>query len=502
MVDTLSRKASRSGSTISDRKKIAFGAAIGLIIGFTLSSNLIILSGQSTLPPQYDCDEKSSQDKESVNKAPVSVSTEMKAPEPVQIKRETPRYHELSPFKKPHRTPPMTTAFIDSSIVLKAPWFQPRKICVEKCCAETVAISLDQDDTRIKNTIDGLDLADVLERGHELPDHLIFHANTVSPDIIPCFQPGTIVHADNYGNTMRRWFEKHRLLVTVPYVLISSETDGHSPIGFFKEKLSNDESTQDKLLIKWYGMNPDTDNVDQLNKFVSFPLGLSKYHEQMPYLTHYLRQTNFSNPFAGAVNKDRWIKSVELQTALETTNILFVKFGINPNSQHRKIPFAALCSHLLNKTNLVEPMTRVSCTLDPFSMSETYAAASKYLFGLSPPGNGMDCYRTYELWMLGVIPIIERNRDYPEMFRGLPYIQVDRWDYTQAELIKMMQDYIASDEFQNNDFSGWERLFLRYWRRMILADTGRDKDIIKDENGREYYQAWKYSLYVPPLVAN
>jgi hypothetical protein len=135
-------------------------------------------------------------------------------------------------------------------------------------------------------------------------------------------------------------------------------------------------------------------------------------------------------------------------------------------------------------------------------MPETYAAGSRYLFGLSPPGNGMDCYRTYELWMLGVIPIIERNRDYTEMFRDLPFIEVDRWDYSQAEWIKMMQDYIASDEFRNNDFSGWERLFLRYWRRKILADTGRDKDIVKDENGREYYQAWKYSLYEPPIVAN
>jgi hypothetical protein len=301
---------------------------------------------------------------------------------------------------------------------------------------------------------------------------------------------------------MRRWFENHRLSVTVPYILISSETDEYSPIGFFKEKLSNDDSKQDKLLIKWYGMNPDTDNVDQLDKFVSFPMGLSKKHEQMPYLTHYLRQTNFSNPFAGTANKDRWTQSVELQTAKEITNILFVKFGINPLSQHRKIPFAALCNHLINKTNVVEPMTPVSCSLDPFSMPETYAAGSKYLFGLSPPGAGIDCYRTYELWMLGVIPIIERNRDYAEMFRDLPFIQVDRWDYSQAEWIKLMQDYIASDEFRNNDFSGWERLFLRYWRRKILADTGRDKDIVKDENGREYYQAWKYSLYEPPIVAN
>ena len=36
-------------------------------------------------------------------------------------------------------------------------------------------------------------------------------------------------------------------------------------------------------------------------------------------------------------------------------------------------------------------------------MHETYAAASGYLFGLSPPGNGVDCFRNYEFWALGVI---------------------------------------------------------------------------------------------------
>jgi hypothetical protein len=56
-----------------------------------------------------------------------------------------------------------------------------------------------------------------------------------------------------------------------------------------------------------------------------------------------------------------------------------------------------------------------------------------------------------------------------------------------------MKEYIQSPAFQNATFDGWERLFLKYWRRKLLQDSGREKDIIRDEQGREYYQAWKYT---------
>lgn len=512
----------------SQRWNFFISTATGLALGYFMSMNLSFLTNTNYIGfPQlmrieklYDLSNNvtpSVQENQSLdrsielNREPstilpqINVTLCVMSPTiiPVQATHQsTPRFHELPAYQKPHQSPPMTTAYLESTVIQRAPWFTPKKICTGTCCAETVAISLYQDDTRIKNTIDGLDLADLLERGHQLPGHLHFHARTVSPEILPCLQPGTIIHADNYGNTMRRWFEHHRLQVTVPYLLITSETDGHTPISFFKERLSNDPEKQDKLLIKWYGINPDSTNVDQKNKFIPFPLGLSKYHEQMPYLTHYLNQTNFANPFAGKENKKRWIQSVDLKDAVETTNILFVKFGINKNSQHRKVPFAMACNHLIQHNNTVEPLTNVSCTHDHFSMTDTYAAASHYLFGLSPPGNGMDCYRTYELWMLGVIPIVQRQADYEEMFQDLPLIQLDGWNYSQDKLIRIMQDYVASDVFQNNDFSGWERLFLRYWRQKVLKDSGRDKDIVVDEQGREYYQAWHYSLHQEPIVKN
>lgn len=124
-------------------------------------------------------------------------------------------------------------------------------------------------------------------------------------------------------------------------------------------------------------------------------------------------------------------------------------------------------------------------------MHESYATASRYLFGLSPPGVGVDCYRTWELYLLGIIPVVLERPENADLHRGLPVIQLKNWNYTQDELVETMREYVSSEEFRTADFdTGWKRLFLRYWRRRVLADTGRS--ILTDELGREYYQAWKY----------
>ena len=52
---------------------------------------------------------------------------------------------------------------------------------------------------------------------------------------------------------------------------------------------------------------------------------------------------------------------------------------------------------------------------------------SKHKFCISPPGNGVDCHRTWECLYLGVIPIVEKS---PHMsyFDDLPILFVDNYD--------------------------------------------------------------------------
>jgi hypothetical protein len=51
----------------------------------------------------------------------------------------------------------------------------------------------------------------------------------------------------------------------------------------------------------------------------------------------------------------------------------------------------------------------------------------RYAFVASPPGNGVDCHRTWEALYLGVVPVVKRSALY-EAFPGLPVLALDDWN--------------------------------------------------------------------------
>ena len=398
-----------------------------------------------------------------------------------------PQYHTLKEQiaaeadKVRHGT---STAYNQATVVKhKTSWFTPQHICREKCCATTVAISLDQDDHKIINTLDGFDLADINLQHYEMPDHLQFHATSLNEAMLPCLQNGTIIHLENHRKILRYFFGKIRPQITTPYVLMTTGSDADSPLLSFAKRLATDD-----LMIKWYGSNPRVwpSHDDPHDKLVPFPLGLSgKNKPQEKYLSRYLNMTNYTNPF---LDTSRW-KSRQNDLSVDD---VFVKFGLNPNSKkHRQPVLDALCG---NRTS----PDGISCSTNYSNPGSVYAAASKYLFGASPPGAGYDCYRTYELLLLGVIPIIEhRHQTSKDLFQGLPVVQMKKDVQFQPHgeaFVKAAKAYVDSDEFRDGALDGWERLFLRYWRRRMLRDAGREGDIVSDERGREYYQAWQYTL--------
>jgi hypothetical protein len=105
--------------------------------------------------------------------------------------------HLILPKVRPD-DPIMTTAYTDATVIQKAPWFSRDTICKDTCCAQPVAVSMTQDETRIINAVDGQDLADGLLFGHSLLPHHQFVASELTQEMIPCLQPGVIIHADSY----------------------------------------------------------------------------------------------------------------------------------------------------------------------------------------------------------------------------------------------------------------------------------------------------------------
>ena len=81
---------------------------------------------------------------------------------------------------------------------------------------------------------------------------------------------------------------------------------------------------------------------------------------------------------------------------------------------------------------------------------------SCHKFVLSPPGNGIDCHRTWESLYVGCIPIVIKNYIY-DNFKNLPLLQVNDYSEVTSELLS---------SFNINDYSS-EKLNMSFWSDII-----------------------------------
>lgn len=91
---------------------------------------------------------------------------------------------------------------------------------------------------------------------------------------------------------------------------------------------------------------------------------------------------------------------------------------------------------------------------------------TKYAFVISPPGEGLDCHRTWEALCLGCIPIVRKNGISP-IYEGLPVLEVEKWSDITEELLKTTLEKFKWMEFE------MERLTLKYWMDKIQK-AGKD----------------------------
>lgn len=83
-------------------------------------------------------------------------------------------------------------------------------------------------------------------------------------------------------------------------------------------------------------------------------------------------------------------------------------------------------------------------------------------FVISPPGNGLDCHRTWEAIYLGCVPVVLRRALADEFTTSLPIHAVDNWidflDLSESEKFSLYLDTRARST---------ELAFAPYWRRRL-----------------------------------
>lgn len=90
-------------------------------------------------------------------------------------------------------------------------------------------------------------------------------------------------------------------------------------------------------------------------------------------------------------------------------------------------------------------------------MRDHYKTVSEFNFIVSPLGEGLDCYRTWEALLLGSWPIVQSSTINP-LYKDLPVLIVSDWSVLSDDLLLK-----AKMKFEQGQWR-WEKLFIPYWR--------------------------------------
>jgi hypothetical protein len=200
------------------------------------------------------------------------------------------------------------------------------------------------------------------------------------------------------------------------YLLITHHSD--YPIDNFRY------SKKPNSIHKWFAINP-THICEDL---ISIPLGL-KTHKDPFYEPQYMTKWFVQN----------------IQTLKNNKKEFTIYCNWNLTNPNRKNIL-----NILNKNKL--PLIYQS----NLSFDEYAINMSKSLFVISPPGNGIDCHRTWESLYLGCIPIVIDNYIYDD-WTDLPILKVKSYEDLNEEILI---------NFLNKKYN-YDKLYLNYWKDRI-----------------------------------
>lgn len=110
----------------------------------------------------------------------------------------------------------------------------------------------------------------------------------------------------------------------------------------------------------------------------------------------------------------------------------------------------------------------------------------EYKFCLSPPGRGIDCYRTWEALKVGSIPIVLKTcKIMNNMYNDLPVVLIEDSKELTNEFLETKYKEIIS----NFDNYNWSKLNISYWSELILKEKSCLKIISQIQND-------SYGLYM------
>lgn len=256
-----------------------------------------------------------------------------------------------------------------------------------------------------------------------LADHVFDMDSTINPQTV---QRGDIVFVQS--SRIKRFFTKVHPRIDNPYVLITHNGDENI----------NEEYVKfiDGKIIHWFAQNC----LIKHERITPIPIGI----ENKWYYLHGI---------------PKYFEKLKRRDVIKQ-NKIFYKFNVNTNKTERGVALSTLKKNQFAKT----------CA--DWNESFFYLSSlQNFFFVASPPGNGLDCIRTWEAMYLKVVPIVKRSVMTEYFYSlGLPLWIIDSWSeldcYGEKELCEKYETF--KHGFEN------EALKLDYWIDEIINSKKND----------------------------
>ena len=238
--------------------------------------------------------------------------------------------------------------------------------------------------------------------------------------------------------------------IKTPFYIVTHNSDSSSPKECYKY-LDNDK------IIKWYCKNNDYDKYH--HKLELIPLGLGNTRDKNILHQIYEKKKSFEN------------KKYPYKCLISS----------NFSTYNGKTHSRTICYESLKNKSFIEIM----------SQRLNYAKYLKYIldygFIISPHGNGLDCTRTWESILLGLIPIV-KSSTLDILYTNLPVMIVNDWNEITLDKLKNFKNNCKIKErydllytyFWDNKFKN-DRIFINNYIPKIIHQTYSSLDNLRSD---------------------
>jgi hypothetical protein len=259
-----------------------------------------------------------------------------------------------------------------------------------------------------------------------------------------------------YDKVIQLFFDNIIKKIQSKIVLILIESDN---INITIDKLENDK------ILHCFSWNTTINH----NKLTTLPIGLNFKRQYKPICNYIIENKINEN----IINNCK--KLVCFNCDLNTSNerkILKNIIDKNMKDFCEKLPYIPF-KETKYIPSYIEGTIKIDIT-DP----KCYNDWIQYKFILSPEGAGLDCHRTWEAIIIGVIPIVKSSM-IDNIFKDLPVVIVKSWDELSIDFLDKQYDEIMKNKMENK--YNYKKLYMKYWSSMI-EDTLYVKPKILQDN--------------------